>query len=391
MNTNNLKTVKEPKDNEKSEIDRLHQEIEHLKLELNAYKQMAQNFSDSEKAFDQLFNNISDGIYYFKLYRNGRAGNFINVNQIGYSRLGYTREEMLKMSLVDIDVHEEDEYLQLVNAIFHNETHFFETIHISKEGQQIPVEIKAHTIDVEGEKYILSVCRDITARKQTEQMMIQAEKMNVAGQLAAGIAHEIRNPLTSLKGFVQLFRSGTIPNDVFLHIMEDELERIDLISSEFLTLAKPVNTDFSKVNLYLLLKDIVALLDTEAFKQSISIATVFESEEATVLGVSSQLKQVFINLIKNAIEVMPDGGTILIKMEKEQDYVNVSVQDEGIGMTEEQLSRIGEPFYTTKEAGTGIGLMVTYTIIENHNGIVHVKSKLNEGTMFTVQLPVIPE
>ncbi|MEB1808443.1 MAG: PAS domain S-box protein [Bacillaceae bacterium] len=383
--------VREQKPNEKSEMDRLHQEIEHLKLELNAYKQMAQNFSDSEKAFDQLFNNISDGVYYFKVYKNGRAGKFINVNQIGYTRLGYTREEILKMSPVDIDIHEEDEVIQLVEAIFHNETHIFETVHISKEGKQIPVEIKAHTFDVEGEKYILSVCRDITVRKQTEQMMIQAEKMNVAGQLAAGIAHEIRNPLTSLKGFVQLFRSGTIPNDVFLNIMEDELERIDLISSEFLSLAKPVTTDFTKVNLHVLLKDIIALLDTEAFKQSISISTVFETEETSVLGVSSQLKQVFINLIKNSIEVMPDGGNILIKIEKEKEYLNVSIEDKGAGMTEEQLSRIGEPFYTTKEAGTGIGLMVTYTIIENHNGKVNVKSKLNEGTTFTVQLPVISE
>ncbi|WP_275117857.1 ATP-binding protein [Alkalihalobacterium chitinilyticum] len=386
MNTKSLNIVKE-----KSEIDRLHQEIEHLKLELNAYKQLAQNFNDSEKAFDQLFNNVSDGIYYNKIYKDGRAGNFINVNQVGYSRLGYTREEILKMSPVDIDIHDEDEILQMIDATFQNETYIFETTHICKDGQQIPVEIKAHMFDGEGEKYILSVCRDISVRKQTEQMMIQAEKMNVAGQLAAGIAHEIRNPLTSLKGFVQLFRSGTIPSDVFLNIMEDELERIDLISTEFLSLAKPVTTDFTKVNLPVLLKDIVALLDTEAFKQSISISTVFETEEAVVLGVSSQLKQVFINLIKNSIEVMPDGGSILIKIEKEKEYLNVSIEDKGVGMTEEQLSRIGEPFYTTKEAGTGIGLMVTYTIIENHNGKVNVKSKLNEGTTFTVQLPVISE
>ncbi|WP_216827439.1 ATP-binding protein [Alkalihalobacterium elongatum] len=387
MNKESLQTKKDLEKSQQSEIDRLNEEIDHLKIELNAYKQMTKTINDSEKEFERLFHNISDAVYYTKVYRDGMPGNFIKVNNIAYSRLGYTHEEMLKMSPLDIDFHEKEELLQIIQNIYLNETLTFETVHVCKNGQHIPVEIKTHTLDVEGEKYVLSVCRDISVRKKAEQMLVQAEKMNVVGQLAAGIAHEIRNPLTSLKGFVQLFRSGTIPNETFLHVMEDELERIDLISSEFLSLAKPANSDFCDVNLNDILKDVVALLDTEAFKQSITIITKMGNEVTIVPGVNNQLKQVFINLIKNAIEVMPNGGTITLKLETKNDTVFVSIQDEGCGMTVEQLNRLGEPFFTTKETGTGIGLMVTYTIIENHNGKVDVKSILHEGTTFTVQLP----
>ncbi|MBE6185481.1 MAG: PAS domain S-box protein [Bacillus sp. (in: Bacteria)] len=492
------------------EIDQLKIENEKLKSELSTTKEISKYLNESEQRFEQLFNNISDAVYYLKIDKEGVSGNFIEVNKIAYKRLGYTREEMLNMSPFDIDYHEREELIQILESIMNTETLIFETMHVCKDGTLIPVEIKTHNVVMDGETFTLSVCRDIserkqaervirdtkkqyqrlvesstngiavlqddkwvfaneaalklfgahtkdqllgksiydmlypefiekykiltkfggkharlnstwknldgreihteivsipiifrdrvakqliiqdvTERKQAEDLMIQAEKMNVVGQLAAGIAHEIRNPLTSLKGFVQLFRSGTVPNDKFLNIMESELERIDVISSEFLTLAKPYNVDFSPVDIQELLKNVIALLGTEASKQRISIDTSFLNETIIVDGVNAELKKVFINLIKNAIEVMPDGGTIKIIVENSEEAVDISIQDHGIGMTDEQLRRLGEPFFTTKETGTGLGLMVTYKIIDHHHGEMKVKSKLNEGTTFTVRLPVI--
>lgn len=498
-------------DNLRKENEQLKLEIEYLTHELTASKESRARESDkSDIRFKRLFNHLTDAVYYFKIYDDGSAGNFIEVNETACQRLGYSREEMLALSPKDIDGLEAEEIKPIIDDVYDNDSTTFETVHVRKDGGRIPVEIKTHRFVVEGEMYLLSVCRDITERKNSEReireakeqfenivesstngitilqdgkwvfankaaltlfdaktkeellgrsiydmlhpefhmeckeivkkggihprlyrvwttlrgkevhtevvsipttfqgkdaneliiqditeqkksdsMMIQAEKMNVVGQLAAGIAHEIRNPLTALKGFVQLFRSGTIPNEMFLNIMEAELERIDVISSEFLTLAQPANTDFNTVDMRDLVSNVIDLLDTEAFKKSISFVVENNVKETDVNGISSQLKQVFINLIKNAIEVMQNEGTITITFKNHEGFILISVHDEGVGMSEEQLKRLGEPFFTTKQNGTGLGLMVTYRIINQHNGEVNVESKVNAGTTFTVKLPLI--
>ncbi|WP_456277482.1 PAS domain S-box protein [Bacillus sp. AK128] len=489
-----------------SEIDYYKQENEKLRSELATYKDRLDELSNSHSMFEQLFNHISDAVYFYKIDSNGYASKFLEINTTAYQRLGYTREEMLGLSPFDIDCHTEAELLSLVRD--HNT--ILETAHVCKNGDHVPVEIYTSLIEIGEEKYFLSVCRDntekkkveleirttreqykrlvessthgiavledgkwtyaneatlklfgaktkeellgkdvydmlhpefhadckaiinkggvhkrlkrnwttldgrelqtevvsipfpfrqgqanqliiqdLTELKQAQHMMIQAEKMNVIGQLAAGIAHEIRNPLTSLKGFVQLFIAGTVPNDTFLSIMQTELDRIDIISNEFLTLAKPGNINFIPLNLKELLQNVVNLLETELFRHSVTLEVNFDHGDALVNGEATQLKQVFINLIKNAFEVMPNGGTITIHLELRDTFAFVSIIDEGSGMTEEQLRRIGEPFFTTKENGTGLGLMVSYTIIENHKGEIGVESKLNEGTTFTVKLPLL--
>lgn len=461
-------------------------------------------------SYEQLFNQISDAVYYFKIYDNGTTSRFLEVNDVAYKRLGYTREELLNRSPNDIAVNNNEKLTQLLREISTTEIKTFETEHLCKDGRKIPVEIKIHIHQVNNERFSVAVCRDISDRKQSEReiteakekyeqliessingvallqdetfiftnqtmvslldadskeqligttledmihpdslpdyhlhisknnkkhskfpctwitfsgralyteiisiplvyqnkatkqliiqdvteqkrseaMMLQAEKMNIVGQLAAGIAHEIRNPLTSLKGFVQLFRSGTLPNEQFLDIMESELERIDVISSEFLTLAKPNKTAFSQINLQNLLQNVMALLDLEAFQNSVSIVLTNEIERYDIQGVESELKQVFINLIKNAIEAMPSGGKMILRMEDDGQFVKVSIKDEGMGMTDEQVCHLGEPFYTTKEKGTGLGLMVTYQIIHHHKGTINVHSVKGEGTTFIVRLPV---
>lgn len=511
MILNNVNVHGEETEKLRKENDQLKLEIEYLTHELNASKESRVQESDkSDKRFKRLFNHLTDAVYYFKIYDDGSASTFIEVNETACQRLGYTREEMLTLSPKQIDGCGTEELKPVIKDVYDSIT--FETVHVCKNGDRIPVEIKTHRFEVEKEMYLLSVCRDITERKNSEReireakeqfenivesstngitilqdgkwvfankaaltlfdaktkeellgrniydmlhpefhmeckeivknggihprlyrvwttlsgreihtevvsipttfqgkeanelimqditeqkksdsMMIQAEKMNVVGQLAAGIAHEIRNPLTALKGFVQLFRSGTIPNEMFLNIMEAELERIDVISSEFLTLAQPANTDFTTVDIRDLVNDVIDLLDTEAFKKSISLVVENNAIETAVNGIGTQLKQVFINLIKNAIEVMQNEGTITIAFENHEGFILISVHDEGVGMSEEQLKWLGEPFFTTKQNGTGLGLMVTYRIINQHNGVVDVESKVNVGTTFTVKLPLIAE
>ncbi|MCY9159713.1 PAS domain-containing protein [Bacillus atrophaeus] len=239
-----------------------------------------------------------------------------------------------------------------------------------------------------GETAVQVILRDISERKQTEELMLKSEKLSIAGQLAAGIAHEIRNPLTAIKGFLQLMKPTMEGNEHYFDIVFSELSRIELILSELLMLAKPQQHAFKEhLNLKKLIGEVTALLETQANLNGIFIKTAFQRDSIFINGDQNQLKQVFINLIKNAVESMPDGGTVEIDTTEDEHSVHVTIKDEGEGIPEKVLKRIGEPFLTTKEKGTGLGLMVTFNIIENHQGTIQVDSKPEKGTAFKISFP----
>ncbi|MFX3633262.1 MAG: ATP-binding protein [Candidatus Pristimantibacillus sp.] len=255
------------------------------------------------------------------------------------------------------------------------------------KGNMIFTEMVRTSTTFYGKNIDQVIIRDITERKKNEELLINSEKLYIAGQLAAGIAHEIRNPLTSLKGFLQLIASGR-SNKNYHDIMKSELIRIESIVSEMLMLSKPQIYQLSYQDLRRIMAETVTLLDTEAIMYNIEIELQSGSEALWIVGVENQIKQVFINVIKNAIEVMPGGGLIRINMSLEDSgYIRIQIQDEGPGMEEEQLSKIGQPFYTTKDKGTGLGMMITYKIVDNHQGCVEAYSEAGKGTTFIIQFP----
>ncbi|MBM6619654.1 ATP-binding protein [Bacillus suaedaesalsae] len=219
--------------------------------------------------------------------------------------------------------------------------------------------------------------------------MIKSEKLSIAGELAAGIAHEIRNPITSIKGFLQLMQSSEYEKEIYFDIMSSEINRIELILSELLMLAKPQATQTAPRDVTMILEDVVALMQPEAILKNVHIQVMAEIEQAVVDCEENQLKQVFINFIKNAIEAMPDGGVLnIIVTNSSSNELSLQFTDQGCGIPEELISKLGQPFYTTKEKGTGLGFMVSKRIIENHHGTVDIHSKLNEGTTIEVKLPI---
>ena len=168
-----------------------------------------------------------------------------------------------------------------------------------------------------GETAVQVILRDISERKQTEELMVRSEKLSIAGQLAAGIAHEIRNPLTAIKGFLQLMKPTMEENEHYFNIIFSELSRIELILSELLMLAKPQqNALKEKLDLIRLIREVTALLETQANLNGILINTILTDDKIYIKGDQNQLKQVFINLIKNAVESMPNGGTVHLRSEK---------------------------------------------------------------------------
>ena len=232
------------------------------------------------------------------------------------------------------------------------------------------------------------VARDLTERKKTEEMLRKSDKLSVLGQLAAGVAHEIRNPLTSIRGFLQLLQTKATEDEEYYHIMLSELDRINSIVGEFMLLAKPQAMNFTKTDLRQLLNHVISILDTQAIMTNVQIHFECESDTPEIWCVDNQIKQVFINMLKNAIEAMPTGGSVHIHLKKQGDHVITSFKDHGCGIPEERIATLGEPFYTTKEKGTGLGLMICYKIVENHYGKILIDSKIDEGSIFSIMLPI---
>ncbi|WP_141502154.1 ATP-binding protein [Paenibacillus luteus] len=259
---------------------------------------------------------------------------------------------------------------------------------MSVQGRPLHTEIVRASSSFSGKQIVQVIIRDISERKKNEELLINSEKLYVAGQLAAGIAHEIRNPLTSLKGFLQLIASGRGNGSNFYDIMKSELERIESIVSELLMLSKPQVYECVHKDSRQIMEDTVNLLETQAILHNVMIEYHADDRPLWVFGVENQLKQVFINVLKNAIEAMQGGGVVSITMSlEEEESVIVRIKDEGSGIAKEQLAKIGQPFYTTKDKGTGLGLMVTYKIVDNHHGQIMAQSEVEVGTTFIIKLP----
>ncbi|MDM5314979.1 ATP-binding protein [Fictibacillus sp. b24] len=245
-------------------------------------------------------------------------------------------------------------------------------------------------LDPEGVAYQhISIQYDVTEKKKTEEILLKSEKVSLIGDLAAGIAHEIRNPLTSIGGLVQLFNeSDPEKNAFYKDIILTEINRINFIVSELMVLAKPHAVYFSWFNITDSVQNVIDLMQPEANLRNVVISFEKQDRIPLVYGEKNQLTQVIINMIKNAMEALPNGGRIQLSAASSGDNIVLYIKDNGVGMTEEQKKRLGEPFYTTKFNGTGLGLMVCFKIIQNHRGTIEVDSVFNEGTTFTITLPM---
>ncbi|MCM3713315.1 ATP-binding protein [Alkalihalobacillus oceani] len=221
--------------------------------------------------------------------------------------------------------------------------------------------------------------------------MQKSEKLYIIGQMAASVAHEIRNPMTVVSGFMQILsRSDELPakHKEHISIMTNELERAQMIINDYLTLAKPQVDKAEKIDLCKEMELISQTLSSYALMNGVELR--FEGQDGqslTTYGSREKLQQVLINMIKNAIEASPAHGEVTISLSKAREWVYIRIIDKGVGLSEDQLAQIGTPFYSTKEKGTGLGLTVSFSIIRSMNGTIEVTSKKGAGTTFTIRLP----
>jgi signal transduction histidine kinase/putative methionine-R-sulfoxide reductase with GAF domain len=228
--------------------------------------------------------------------------------------------------------------------------------------------------------------------KKTEAQLIRSEKLAALGQLAAGIAHEIRNPLTSINILIHSLRqnisSGESRSEDF-KVIEEEIHRINEIVDQFLRFAKPAPPHLERTEVTSIFEEILQLLRPQMEKLRISVQKDFRSVPLITID-NEQMKQVILNLLMNSIQAMPEGGQFRLEGEVSKDgqWVELSIRDSGVGIPPEDMDKLFDPFFSTKEGGIGLGLSIAHRIIDQHHGKIEVTSNPNEGTIFTVYLPI---
>jgi PAS domain S-box-containing protein len=359
--------------------------IQLLCKDITERKKAELSLIESEQRYKSLVENNPDAICCFD-----PEGNFVSANPAAEIMTGYTKNELLQLSYIRLFKPEQRaEAWHFFEKTKAGKSQIFESTIMKKNGTYVEWTCKNVPIIINEQiTGVFMISRDITEQKETEELLKKSDKLSVVGQLAAGVAHEIRNPLTSLKGFTQLLKTKYKEDDDYFEIMLSELNRIHFIVNEFMSVAKPRITQFQIKNLNKTISDVISLMNAQAIMNNVEIE-MEQKELPDIRCDESQLKQVFINIIKNAVEAMPKGGKITISTALQQPgFLIITFKDEGCGIPEDRIKQLGEPFYTTKEKGTGLGLMVCFKIIEAHGGNMRIKSKLNSGTSVEISLPL---
>jgi two-component system, sporulation sensor kinase E len=348
--------------------------------------QMEKSLRESEERFRKIFEGTLDG-----MVLTNHSGQVVDANPVALEILSIEKDRLIGSGIKDIFMikeNEDEEYVDYqLKLKEEGHANYIKLIKVDEERiQHLELSSKYNLLS----NLNLTVIRDITEKVELQDQLRKSDTLSVVGELAAGIAHEIRNPMTALKGFIQLLESSMgKDHEMYFHVIKSELQRIDSIITEFLILAKPQAVQYQKTDLAKIMRDTLELLNAQAVMHNVQFKERYNSEVPEIFAEPNQLKQVFINIVKNAIEVMPKGGTIAIVITKKEDNkVRISISDEGIGIPREKIKKLGEPFYTTKERGTGLGLMVTFKIVEEHEGTVEVESELGKGTTFHIDFPI---
>lgn len=232
---------------------------------------------------------------------------------------------------------------------------------------------------------------DVSEVKALTDQLIRADRLAAMGELTAGVAHEVRNPLGIIRASVQLVEdAGTDPSRVAsaTRVIKQEIDRLDRVIKALLDFGRPSVPTLREIDIEEVVGDVCLFTRQFAGQSGVEIDTEFASGMPLVMADPDQLKQVFVNLISNAVQAMEQtGGTITVRVWDDDSFVFVSVGDTGPGMTPQELTKVFDPFYSTKDSGTGLGLTIVHRIIDQHGGRIEVASVPGEGTTFTVALP----
>ena len=351
-------------------------------------KRSEEALRESEERYRTLIDSALDSIFMHDL-----EGNILEVNRAAAKRLGYSRERLLKMKIQDIiPEHRREMFPEVIGKLLERKSIFFESDHLRRDGTTYPVEVSAKLMEFRGEEVILAISRDVTQRKRMEQQIIISEKLASLGVLAAGIAHELNNPLNNIYLLAQLIRDdmeagGIREEDV--NMILQQVQRASSIIRGLLEFSREGFVSFEEVDINSAIEEMLSFLADIIKRHRVRVAKELEAVPK-VAGDKTMLQQVLVNLITNACHAMPRGGEIRITTRRRDGKVEIQISDTGTGIKKEHLSRIFDPFFTTKERnGTGLGLAVSHSIIKRHGGEISVESEPGKGSTFRILLPTL--
>jgi two-component system, LuxR family, sensor kinase FixL len=310
---------------------------------------------------------------------------------------GFKREEVVGHDLDVIMVpscsrnHREAVARYLETGVPHRIGHDTEIIASRKGGETFPANISFSVSEVEGETYFTGIVRDLTETRALHERIMKAERLAALGQVVAEISHEIKNPLMMIGGFARQLIRETEDHKALskLNIIVREVARLENLLNELRDLYLPRTLDKQEMDINELLKEVYELVRDDCESKDIRVSFNPGPEKMVVTGDREKLKQVLLNLAKNAAEATIKGGSISLRTSRKESKVEITVADEGCGITDEEKDKVFAPFFTTKKGGTGLGLSVSKCIVEDHpDSTLTFESEKGKGTVFKVTMPL---
>ena len=377
---------------------------------LKRQKSMLASLEKSEEKFRVLFEFAPDAYYL-----NDFQGTFIDGNRTAEELLGYKKEALIGKNFLELNLLSPDQLPKALELLGKNlegkETGPDEFILNPKSGEPVVVEIRTLPTEIDGQNIILGIARDVSKRKQLETSLHKAQKMEVIGTIAGGVAHDLNNILGGIVSYPELLLLQ-LPEDSPLRkpilIIQKSGEKVAAVVQDLLTLARRGVVVAEVVNLNDVIAEYLVSPEYEklqSYHPEVHIETHLEKDSLNILGSSIHLSKTVMNLVSNAAEAMPEGGKLSLSTEnrhidrpitgyddvKEGDYVVLTISDTGTGISPDDIGKIFEPFYTKKKmgrSGTGLGMAVVWGTVKDHNGYIDVQSTDGRGTTFTLYFPV---
>jgi len=354
---------------------------------------LIQRLARERELLETVFNTIKDGILLINEdgvieYSNEAANHLINLKPEDVGKA------VLWKLVPDLDLTFDIKHFENTHSLSSRE------VHVSyPENKFIRIFVAPFEEDEEISKKrrFIVILTDVTEEKHLTEQMIEEEKLASVFLLAAGVAHEIRNPINSINIHLQLIERSinklkknneTDKIEKSVNACVSELNRLDGIVNNFLNAIRPVPPELTEVNLLQLLDEVLAFQAPELENLGVRVEVELKTDLPNVLADKTQMKQVFFNLIKNAIEAMNDGGLLKITTDLSDEFVYLKFIDTGVGLDPESLGRIFDPYYSSKADGHGLGMMIVQRIMRAHGGKIAIDSKKGKGTTVTLQLPL---
>jgi len=379
--------------------------------------EMEEKLRESEERLRNLYESVPDALAVYV----GREGHLLDYNTVFKKRAGYTDEELKEKTFLDF-VHPDDHALVLEKyRTKYSEEELpliYEVRFVNKKRETIPIEISVGTYKKKGRVIGIEVIhRDITERKSMEkklqeyaehleemvqertkelkeahERLVKSERLAAIGQVASMISHDLRNPLTGIAGATYYLKTKLGPKmdektREMLEIIEKDIEHSNKIINDLLEYSREIKLELTEAEPKSIMKEALSLVE---IPKNLQLLDATESQPKIRVDVE-KLKRVFVNIIRNAIEAMPEGGKLTITSNEKDDNLKIAFSDTGVGMSKDTLERLWTPFFTTKAKGMGLGLAICKNITEAHGGSVSVESRVGVGTTVTVTLPIEPE